>query len=113
MTRLRDHERRSHAEDLPRFLQDHLEATRIGGTRELARPVGRRDTGELDDPALDLRDGLLSDDEHVAALEPTRTSRGVGENGREIVTILELRDPPEGNDAQLLRQPRPVTRIPA
>ncbi len=113
MAGLRDHERRSRAEDLARFAQDHLEPARIGVARELSRVVGGRDAGEVDDTTLDLRDRLLGHDENVLVLESTRTRRSFGEHSREIVSFLELRDPQQRDDAQLSGQLRPVTRIPA
>ena len=113
MARLGDHEWRAGSDDLARFAEDHLDAPRIGVTGELACAIGRLDPGELDDATLDLRDGLLSDDEHVVVLEPARARGGIGEERTEIVSFLQLRDSPERDDAQLVGQPRPVTRIPA
>jgi hypothetical protein len=42
------------------------------------------------DAALDLRDGLLGDDDDVARLEPSGTATGVGEEPSEVVSLLEL-----------------------
>ena len=57
-----------------RLAQDPLDVTRVAvGAGELDRARGRLDVVERDDAALDLRDGLLRDDDDVARREPTRT----------------------------------------
>ena len=90
--RLGDHERRAGSDDLARLAENHLDAPRIGVTGELACAIGRLDPGELDDATLDLRDGLLSDDEHVVVLEAAGPRGGIDEERAEIVSLLELRD---------------------
>ena len=42
--------------------------------------------------ALDLRHGLLGDDDDVAVLEPADARAGVGQQAAEIVPLLELGD---------------------
>ena len=68
---------------------------------ELARALGRLDLGERDDAALRLRDGLLRDDDDVAVLEPARALGGVGEQRREVVALLDLREALERDDPEL------------
>ena len=51
--------------------EDHLELPRVGlRAGELAGQAGRLDVGEPHDPALDLRDRLLRDHDHVVSLSP-------------------------------------------
>jgi hypothetical protein len=42
---------------------------------ELARALSRHDLGEGDDAPLDLRDGLLRDDDHVCLLQAADPAR--------------------------------------
>ena len=94
------------------LLSRRMTSSRRGSSSpgELACPLRRLEVGEMDDAALDLRHGLLGDDEDVARLElPRRRPGGRGE----VVSLLELRDPPEREDANLAGHGRPVTRIPA
>src|SRR5205814_3013257 len=72
-----------------RLLADHLEPARIRAARELACPLRRHDVVETDDAALDLRDGLLGDDDDVAVLE----LRALGDERGEVVAFLQLLDP--------------------
>ena len=81
--------------------------------RELSSTLGRLDAGEVDDATLDLRDRLLGDDEDSSWSKPVPRARGLGEDRSEIVSLLELGDPAERDHAELPRQGRPVTRIPA
>ena len=74
--RLGDHERGPGAEDLAALAEDHLGAARISVlARELDRAGGRLDVGEPYDSALDLRDGLLGDDDDVGVLRARRQRR--------------------------------------
>ena len=68
---------------------------------------------EVDDAALDLRDRLLRDDEHVVVLEAACACRGVEEQPCQVVALVELGQPPQRDDAELAGQSRPVTRMPA
>ena len=113
MVRLRDDERRSRAEELLALAEDDLEAAWVLVAGELARPRGGLDGREVDDAALDLGDGLLRDDEHVAGLEAAGARGRLGEERGEVVVLVELGDPAERDDANLVRHGRPVTRMPA
>ena len=55
----------------------------------------------MHDPALDLRDGLLGDDDDVARLEPADAVARVGEEPAEIVSLLELGQARETDHADL------------
>ena len=90
--------------------------SRRRGSRSPASSRARSDGSiavELDDATLDLRDRLLRDDEDVVVLEPAGAACRLDEERAEVVSVLELRDAPERDDAELVGQPRPVTRIPA
>ena len=73
----------------------------------------RLDPVEVDDAAFHLRDRLLRDDDDVVAREPAGAVGRFDEQRAEVVPLLELRDPAERDDAELVRQGRPVTRMPA
>jgi hypothetical protein len=109
----RDHERRARADDSDGFVEDDLDVTRIASGGELDGLRRRDDVVEPDDPAFRFRHHLLGDHDDVTVLEPTRTAGGVGQQSREIVTRLDLRDPREAEDADLVGQRSPVTRSPA
>ena len=114
MARLRDDERRACADDLACLAQDDLETARVDVAGELACALGRLDAVELDDTTLDLRDRLLRDDERRRRCStPAGANRSLDEERAEVVSVLELRDSPKRDDAELAGQPRPVTRIPA
>ena len=97
--------------------QDHLELPGIALLAgELDRARGRLDLVEADDPALDLRDRLLGDDDDVAGLEPAAARAAVGEEPREVVPLLELRQARESGSTRISPahgQWTPVTRRPA
>ena len=103
MARPRDHERRPRAHDLGGLPQDHLDLARIAVVaRELDGARRRLDLVEAHDPALDLRDGLLRDDDDVALLEPARRgAHASARSGRQIVALLELGQPGEADHADL------------
>ena len=93
--------------------EDDLETPRVLLSRELARAGGRLDVVEVDDATLDLRDGLLRDHDDVVRLQAARPSRRFGEERGEIVSLLQLRDPVERDDADFTPHGSPVTRMPA
>ena len=86
---------------------------RIHVAGELERPARRLDGCEVDDAAFDLRHGLLRDHDDVTRVEPADTGSRVDEQRREIVSLLQLRDPRKRQDPHLARHGRPVTRSPA
>jgi hypothetical protein len=70
--------------ELGRLVEDHLDPARIGlVARELARLLARLDVREHDDPALDLRHGLLRDDDHV----PVGEVGALGDEAGEVVSV--------------------------
>ncbi len=84
----RDDERRTDADELHCLVEDDLDPAGVGLVAgELARLLGRFDAGELHDPALDLRDRFLRDDNHVTVLE----LRPLCDERREVVAFRELR----------------------
>src|SRR4029077_12717044 len=97
-----------------RFAQDHLDVARIALlTGELASAHARFDVPHEDGAALDLRDGLLCDDDHVAFFEAPGSERRLREQRTEVVALLELGDPAERYDPDAAAQERPVMRRPA
>ena len=91
VARARDDERRPDANELDGLVEDDLDPARVGlVARELARLLRRLDPGERHDAALDLRDGLLRDDDHVAV----RELGPLGDERREVVSLAQLRESP-------------------
>jgi hypothetical protein len=112
VTRLCDDEWRTRANDLPRLPEDDLDPTRVGIAGEILSALGRLDGCEVDDAALDLGDRFLGDHDDVPLLEAAN-ARSPDEERAEIVTLLELGDPAQRDDAELAPHGRPVTRNPA
>jgi hypothetical protein len=94
--RLCDHERWPGAHHLAALAQDHLHVPRITvRPGQLHGACGRLDVREPHHAALDLGDRLLRDDDDVTVLEASDPPcRGVQEE-REIVALLQLREPLE------------------
>ncbi len=119
MPGLGDHERGPGADDLAALAEDHLGAACVSVlTRELHRPRGRLDVGEPHHSSLHLRDRLLGDDDDVAVLQPACSACGGMEQAAEVLTLDELREPFERDDADPAgagptAQRTPVTRMPA
>ena len=81
-----------------------ITSTCRGSPSSPASSIARADgstSSRSHDAALDLRDGLLRDDDDVAVLEPARPGRGLGEEPAEVVALLELRQPRERDHADL------------
>jgi len=111
-----DHERRPRAKDLGGLAQDHLHLARVAVRAcQLDRARRRLHLVEADDTALHLRDGLLGHNHDVAVLEAARLRDSLGEQSRQVVALLELGQPGEGDHPDLAGhgQWTPVTRRPA
>jgi hypothetical protein len=67
----------------------------------------------MDNAALDLRHRLLNDDEDVAQRDTARTRSCLRDERSQIVTLIELGNAEERDDADFARHGRPVTRKPA
>ena len=106
MRRLGDDERRPRAHDALRFAEDDLEPARVLAARQLSRAIRRLHVVETYDAPLDLRDGLLRDDDDVAVLEVD----SFGDQRAEVVPLSQLGNACDGDD---LDHGRPVTEIPA
>src|SRR5437868_5643530 len=92
-----DQERRPDANEFGGLVEDDLDPARIGlVARELAGLLRRLDARERDDLALDLRDGLLRDDDHVSVLE----LRALGDQRREVVSLTQLRQALDRSDGE-------------
>ena len=77
----------AHADELVRLVEDDLDPARVGlAGGEFACLLGRLDSGELDDAALDLRDRLLRDDDDVPVCELA----SLGDQRSEVVSLLQL-----------------------
>ena len=83
------------------------------GPGQPARPFARLDGVEGDDPAFDLRDGLLRHDEDVAVADPVMLGRRLDEQRRQIVSLPKLRDAMQSEDPNLGNHGRPVSVMPA
>ena len=101
VARLGDHERAARANDALRLAENDLDPPRIAVARELTRSGRRLDLVQAHDAALDLRDRLLRDDEHVAVLE----LGALDDHARQVVAFAELRQPADGRDRQLGHSP--------
>ena len=106
-----DHERPALANDLLGLAQDRLDLPRIALVAgELPGFVRRLELVERDQPALDLRDGLLRDDDHVAGAQ----LRSLADHRGEVVAGPDLRQ--AAHRDQLDHSAvvgTPVTRTPA
>ncbi|HKE00873.1 MAG TPA: hypothetical protein VKE69_07685, partial [Planctomycetota bacterium] len=107
--RLRDHERRSYADDARGLAKNHLDPPRILVTGDLACAFRRLDIRETDDTSFGFRDGLLRDHEHVTVLELDPGGDQLGE----VVSLPYLGQAVDRDDADLAAQGRPVRRTPA
>src|SRR5438034_1306320 len=88
-------DRRAHPDDRSRLLEDRLDAPGIALVAgDLARALRRLDRVEAEDAALDLRDRLLRDDDDVPVLELD----ALDDQLREVVVLVQLRDPLDGDD---------------
>jgi hypothetical protein len=102
-----------HPDDPDRLAQDHLDLARIAvpALGEGDRLGPRLDRGEVHDRALGLRDDLLGDDEDVIRSERSAARQQaiaepderVGQEGRQVVTGQDLREPLEGEHGQVGR----------
>ncbi len=101
MARLGDHEGAACSDDALRLTENDLDPARIAVARELTRASRGLDLVQAHDAALDLRDRLLGDDEHVAVLELSP----LGDHAREVVPRAELRQPADRRDRQLGHSP--------
>ena len=82
-----DDERRPDPDELGRLVEDDLDPARVGlAGSELAGLLGRLDSGELDDAALDLRDRLLREDDDV----PVSELASLGDQRSEVVSLPQL-----------------------
>ena len=103
---LGDDERRSRPDDTRRLPQDHLE---LPGDRDRRRAPRRGADGSTpsraDDPPLDLRDGLLRDDER--RLPPRYAARTAIERTRDRPPRRVRGDPRRGRSGSQARVPRP------
>ena len=94
--RARDEERRAGADELDRFVEDDLDAARVGVGGELARLLRRLDVRERDDAPFDLRDRLLRDDDDIAVLEVDALDDRAGE----VVSLAQLGQAGDGRDGE-------------
>ena len=109
--RLGDDERRAAPDDAPGLAEDHLDMAGVAVSCVLARvrPRARRRRAD-DHSSLRLGHGLLGHHEHVSGLEAARSVRCLREQPGEVVSLLDLRDPLQREDAD---HSRPVRRMPA
>jgi hypothetical protein len=87
VTGARNDERRADAHEFGGFVEDDLDPARILVSCDLASLLRRLDAVEGYDAALDLRDGLLRDDDDVSI----RELRSLGDERREVVSLSQLR----------------------
>ena len=92
----RDQERRADANELGCLVEDDLDPARILVSRDLASLLRRLDAVEGYDAALDLRDGLLRDDDDVSV----RELRSLGDERREVVSLAQLRQAFDGRHGE-------------
>jgi hypothetical protein len=113
VARLGNDQRWPRPNDFSGLAQDQLHPPGVAVPGELACTLGGCDCREVEHATLDLRDGLLGNDEHVVVFEATGPHRGVEENRPQVVPVLQLRDAPKRNHAHSLAQPSPVSLMPA
>lgn len=102
MPGLGDHERRARADDLDAFLEDPLEVTWVAVRAcQLERSRRGHDVGERHDPAFDLRDRLLRNDDDITVGEPAGTPRTLVDQRTEIMPVPELREADDWDDSHL------------
>ena len=92
MPRLGDHERRPRADDAGALAQDHLDVARVTVAGELARTLGRLDSSEPTTRPSAFETAFWATTTTSRVLEPAGPLGGVGEQRREIVAGLDLRD---------------------
>ncbi len=95
MAGLRDHQPVSRAHDARGFPQDRLELSQVRSRPgKLARSLTRVDPIEAHDPALELGDDLLCDDDDITV--PQLESGG--DHRFEVVPLFDLRKPIDRED---------------